>query len=255
MKPPPRLLDDALVAPELRRDLNRTASAPSAYDTVAGFAGLQAAIAGSMLPPAVGTEAASAIKTASAGSKGAAAAQTTAGLLGSVSAKVVATVVGTAAVVAISVASWPARPSTTVPAEARDLTLVAPLPAVPGPEPLAEPPARAAEPPTALATEPAATPRAPASQPNALRREIAQLGRIKAVLDRNPAQAYRLAQAGHREFSRGTLRQEREALAVLALASLHRRAEAESRARAFIARYPESPLRERLERMLHGEVE
>jgi hypothetical protein len=81
-----------------------------------------------------------------------------------------------------------------------------------------------------------------------LRREIADLGRIKALLESDPAQAYRLAQAGHREHRRGMLRHEREGLAVLALWNLDRRGDAEARSRAFLARYPNSPLRAEIER-------
>ena len=101
----------------------------------------------------------------------------------------------------------------------------------------------------ALRTVPAA-----ADADDALRREIAQLGAIKALVESHPGAAYRMAQAGHREFSRGMLREEREALAVLSLSQIGRRAEAEKRAQAFVARYPQSPLRERVQHLIDGQA-
>jgi hypothetical protein len=83
-----------------------------------------------------------------------------------------------------------------------------------------------------------------------LRREIAQLARIKALVDADPARAYRLAQQGDRAFARGMLRQEREALAIVALANSGHRAQAERRMRDFLLRYPNSPARERLQHVL-----
>jgi hypothetical protein len=79
-----------------------------------------------------------------------------------------------------------------------------------------------------------------------LRREIAQLARIKALLPAHPRDALQLAQAGNREFARGMLVQEREGIAVLALAQLGRQREASARARSFLTRFPDSPLRERI---------
>jgi hypothetical protein len=92
---------------------------------------------------------------------------------------------------------------------------------------------------------------APVRAAREARREIAQLGRIKALLARDPARAYRLAQQGHRSFARGVLRHEREGLAVLALFDLNRRPHAARRAQAFLARYPDSPLRAEIEQRLH----
>src|SRR4029078_3011945 len=88
-----------------------------------------------------------------------------------------------------------------------------------------------------------------------LRREIAQLGRIKALIDRDPNAAARLAIEGDREFRRGMLRQERGALAIFALLNAGRHAEATRRAQTFIERYPDGPSRARIERLLRGEQE
>jgi hypothetical protein len=255
-------------------------STPVAYDVAAGFAGFHAVIAGSLGSSAgagAGGQAAAQGKAAATATH-AAATTKTAGLLGSAGAKMALAAIGTAAVVAGSVAVWPARP--VVPSEPRHAgTVSSTAPSASPQPPIVDAPA--AQVPT-LALEPAMEPsnatRAPVAAPahrlarsrlalapsaaptqvdgdDALRREIAQLAQIKAVVDTDPAQAYRLAQAGHREFGRGMLRQEREALAVLSLSKLGRRTEAVSRARAFLARYPQSPLRESLERLLHPEIE
>lgn len=82
------------------------------------------------------------------------------------------------------------------------------------------------------------------------RREIDQLERIRATLERDPAAAYRLAQRSEQEFPNGMLREERQALEVLALAKSGEADAAARRARQFFARYPQSPLRELLESAL-----
>jgi hypothetical protein len=92
-------------------------------------------------------------------------------------------------------------------------------------------------------------PRRSPAQAAELQREVAQLGRIRQLLERDPRQALQLAQAGHREFGRGLLHQEREGLAVIALWRLGRSDEAAERTRAFVARYPQSALREQVERL------
>jgi hypothetical protein len=83
-----------------------------------------------------------------------------------------------------------------------------------------------------------------------MRLEIAELARIRALLATDPEQAYRLANAGHRRFVSGILRQEREGLAILALYQMGRRAEATRRSERFLESYPRSPLRAQLEREL-----
>jgi hypothetical protein len=149
-----------------------------------------------------------------------------------------------------------ARPTTTVPARTQvaGASASAPHPTTqPAPAPVpATVPVPGPVPAAAEARPPSAAPagaRAPAPD-QALQREVAQLGRIKQLLAGDPRQAYRLAQAGHREFRAGMLRHEREGLAILALWQLGRDREAQTRARAFLARYPESPLREQLTQRL-----
>jgi hypothetical protein len=81
-------------------------------------------------------------------------------------------------------------------------------------------------------------------------REIAQLARVKALLPRDPAAARRLIRVGQREFPEGVLVEEREGLDVLALIELGQAQRARAAAESFIARYPRSPLRPKLEQLL-----
>ena len=93
----------------------------------------------------------------------------------------------------------------------------------------------------------------PSAEDNSSRREIEQLQRIYATLDRDPAQAYRLARASLEELPRGPLRQEREGLAVIALWQSGQHPAARGLAERFLARYPESPLGERIRALLASE--
>jgi hypothetical protein len=281
MKPPPRLLDDPQAASALRDDLQRVKAAQSNYDLAAGLVGLQSAIAaGSLAPPAAAASTApSAAAAHGAGTAAQAAGATmSAGLLGALGAKLAAVVVGGVAVAAATVTAihWNARPAE--PLQARG---AAAQPSGPGstgvPSTVVRAPAVASA--TAEVAAPSATrpaeavvplqpvtgavantasqrPRFAADAPSdAVRREIAQLGLIKLALEQDPGKAYRLAQAGHRTFAKGVMTQEREALAILALFRLERRAEAQRRAQAFLERYPQSPLRERVQGALHAEGE
>jgi hypothetical protein len=245
MRPPPRLRDDPAVRSDLREDLQRTAATSPAYDAAAGLASLQAAVAALS---ASGADSAAAGAHAAAepmiangpGASAATTASTGAGagggtLLGSTAGKLALAASG-AALIAAGVVVWPR--STPQPPR----TATAPQQA----------PARV---PDAIDAELERI-RADAERAGdgeaaaALRREIDELGRIKALLERNPAEAYELAEGGHRRFAAGMLRHEREGLAVLALFELGRRSEALARTRAFLARYPASPLRAELQRRL-----
>ena len=93
----------------------------------------------------------------------------------------------------------------------------------------------------------------PSAEDNSSRREIEQLQRIYATLERDPAQAYRLARASLEELPRGPLRQEREGLAVIALWQSGQHPAARGLAERFLARYPESPLGERIRALLASE--
>ncbi len=77
-------------------------------------------------------------------------------------------------------------------------------------------------------------------------REVALLGRARAALTADPAEALLLTRQGQREFPRGVLGEEREAIAVLALVRLGQRAEGAARGQEFLTRYPNGPFTERV---------
>jgi type IV secretory pathway VirB10-like protein len=135
----------------------------------------------------------------------------------------------------------PARPAITV------QPVAPPAPAAPVVQQAAPTPAPSAQP--APANEVTAPAPASSAQPamRSSRREIAQLVRIRALLERDPAAAYRLALQSEREFPNGVLSEERQALQVLALAKSGSIDEAQRKANAFFARYPQSPLRDLIE--------
>jgi len=116
----------------------------------------------------------------------------------------------------------------------------------------AQPPPTAAEvvppPPPPPAAEVADTPgEAADEQGSSSRREIAQLVRIRALLQQDPLAAYRLAQRSEREFPRGVLSEERQALAIVALHRTGKRAAAAAQARTFFERFPLTPMRGTIE--------
>jgi hypothetical protein len=247
MKPPIRLRDDPQTAPELRADLERSASAASEYDVAAGLIGLQAAI-GAPMPP-VGSGGAASSGASVTGTAGAAAKVGGLSALGAGSIKLVLVgVVATGGAAAITTA-WLDRPHTDIAPVAADERPVAgpnsSARAVQVPQP--SPPQPAAPTPYLAPVPPAPTDDAAQV---ALRSEIAQLGRIKALVDEDPARAYELVRAGQREFAPGILRHEREALAVRALWNMGSRDAARREARRFLERYPQSPLRPRIEQLL-----
>lgn len=85
-----------------------------------------------------------------------------------------------------------------------------------------------------------------------LERELTQLGQIRQALVKSPGTALALADAGHREFKAGVMHEEREALAVIALASRGSRAAFETRAGRFLKAYPNSGFRERVANLLEA---
>lgn len=108
-------------------------------------------------------------------------------------------------------------------------TLAAPLPS--------------ASPPSSPGTPEASASASPADGPA---EELALLVRIKQKVSSDPAVALALVDEGHRRFPRGSFHQERESIAVLALAQLGRGAEARARAKHFLDAHPQSPYAERL---------
>lgn len=231
--PPPRLLFDPATPAELRTDLTRVARATHEYDAAQGLSAFQQSLkaldggGGAALAP----ESALSSATSAGSSAGAAWAAKT----------LIAALIGTGAWTAWT--SWQER---------------APLPTSHQPPPAAAP-ARAAnahtEAPASLPTPDIAPPvaatassgRPIAPQRPAAHREIEQLEQVKALLPTDPAAAYRLAQQSAREFPSGVLREEREGLSVIALWRLGKHAQAHARAAQFLERYPQSPLRARIE--------
>lgn len=240
MKQPPRLIDDPEAGARLRDDLQRAASAaPVRYDAAAGLASLQAAIAAPSVSPATGAESAACGSAATTGATGTASVATKVAL-GSLGA--VALIAGAVAVTTIGgpAPRSPAQPAWPAASAAAPANADAPSP----PSAAAVP--SSTEPAAELASDELPQRALPPDPDGKLRREIAQVARIKALLRRSPGDAYRLAQQGNREFPNGVLVQEREGLAILSLAALGRRAEASRRAETFLSRFPDSPLRERI---------
>ena len=110
-----------------------------------------------------------------------------------------------------------------------------------GVEPAAES-AEATRPPSPPQPVPASEASVPAAGAGDVRREIAQLAEVRrAFEDGEFAAALTLADAGNRRFSGGLLYEEREAIAVRALAELGRPADARKRGERYLARFPSGP--------------
>jgi hypothetical protein len=85
---------------------------------------------------------------------------------------------------------------------------------------------------------------------DALRNEVELIGRARAALPRDPAAALALLEEHRREFPRGALVEERDAIRVLALAALGRIEQARHEAQMFLRAYPFSPHAERVRRAI-----
>jgi hypothetical protein len=260
MKPPVRLVEDPTVPLRVRTDLKRAAESAVPYDTAVGLALLHASIASTAV--AASTHAAP-LAGSVAGATQAVAGANQAGLMGKLlgiaGSGAFKLSVGTAVLVGTAVAGHELATGPRA-KTAPSGVLIAPSATLPpvlvdrGP---ATTPSPAEQVPTTMRE--AAGVNLPRSEPSRQldvdaerRREIDQLGQIKSLFDRDPAQAYALAESGHRVFRRGILWPEREALAVLALAKLGRRSEATARAKQFLARYPHSPSRARIVELVAG---
>jgi hypothetical protein len=110
-----------------------------------------------------------------------------------------------------------------------------PPPSASAPEPLPAPPAAAPAP--AVETGPVTN----------LAGEVQLLQRAQQALGANAAQALALTEEHKRRFPSGVLAQEREMVALEALVRLGRRDVARARAASFLAKFPESPHRRRIE--------
>jgi hypothetical protein len=80
--------------------------------------------------------------------------------------------------------------------------------------------------------------------------EFALLRAARQALEDHPQRALAISEEHARRFPVGMLAQERETIAVEALAKLGRTAQAQTRARAFLAAHPESPYKNRIDAAL-----
>jgi hypothetical protein len=248
---PVRLLDDPSMPDLLREDLAEAANQPlPPVDMAVGLASLQASIRAGSVAAASGSGATVKAAALAHGSWwGGALIGLGAGLVG-------------------AAAIWLAPPLTRSPPppDPPRIEVAAPLPiAAPAP-PIPEPSTASAALPSALAPLPSARPALPAPSPSASSpsspsnpeasasaspadgpaEELALLVRIKQKASSDPAVALALVDEGHRRFPRGSFYQERESIAVLALAQLGRATEARARAKLFLDAHPQSPYAERL---------
>ncbi len=105
-----------------------------------------------------------------------------------------------------------------------------------------------------LATTPIGSPAASAALEESVLpdgEEYKLLRSARGALSTDPSRALTLTDEHKRRFSGGMLSQEREAIAIEALARVGRRAEAATRLARFARQFPNSPYRGRLEGMLH----
>lgn len=271
MKAPVRLLEDPRQPAELRGDLQQMAASEVDYDSARGLAGLSAALAspapvgdelGANLDPFAASPAEALEATPQAAGAGAAASGFSVAvkltLLAAASGMVAlgASLIGTerardsAPDRASSPASAALLPSAIQPSAVRPSSHdgIRPTPTAALEQPSPPRTAAAAAEPTPV--EPAASRASARPGPSPSRREITQLNRIRALLERDPAAAHRLIGVAQREFPAGVLREEREGLAAIALFELGQPERARRQAERFVARYPNSPLRARVERLL-----
>lgn len=232
MTEPRRIVDDPSVDSELRAAVDRAAREPlPPFDVTSGLARFReaaAALPAAPLPPATAAPALPRLGWLAAG--GAA--------------------IG---LVAWLVASNGARSSAGhVSGPPRDLvpaTPVAPIASAP-PAPSAADSRVESQPraPSAASAGPASSthalpPPAPTIDRAALlAEEVRHLAEVRGLAASDPAAAARAADEGHARFRGGQLYQEREALAITALARAGRRALARQRAERFLQAFPRSPL-------------
>jgi hypothetical protein len=240
---PRRLLDDDGTSAVLRRDLANARAADLDYDVDAAVARFEAGLANPATPA---TEAAAGVKSGATW-----------------------WIVGGGAVSAAALAWSVGRDSTSARVEPVSPTVVQ--------SPASEPP-RASEPPTpppsiAAPTEarkamvpaaptPTRKPRAPAASSAAsppdddtLAREMAATAAAKRALASDPARALELVAAANREFGKSVYAEDREGIAVLALARLGRDAEALARGKAYLAAHPKGSYADRIRDVLGADAE
>lgn len=95
--------------------------------------------------------------------------------------------------------------------------------------------------PSAQVVSPKRPPKRAPLSPETLAAEVRNLAELRRLVASDPAAAVGFADEGHRRFAEGALYQEREAVAISALARAGRQAEAHRRGARFLARFPRSP--------------
>lgn len=288
MTDPKRLLDDPQVSAALREDLRAAKNHKPAYDVAAGLAALHTALDASVAAggqavaqgaATAGTQAGASGQVAAAAKVGAGAAATKAGaatvgakLAGVTALGKAAAALGlvTASAVGVQMMS-PGAPAPTAPPQVAPAAQTVGVPALPAPTapaptapapsvpatgedtavpPVAEPAVRLGMPAQGARDAPRRRRLGEGAGELRLRRETSQLARLKRTVHSDPGAALALAEAGHRRFPNGLFRPEREGLAVVALSELGRTREARRRGRAWLARYPTSPIRPQVEAAL-----
>lgn len=105
--------------------------------------------------------------------------------------------------------------------------------------------------PSAPVSAPAPTPTVDA--PDLVDAEVRQAATVRSAARTDPAEALALAAEGDRQFPKGLLHAEREAIAIEALARLGRTSEAKTRGEAFANAYPSHPRTGRIRAIVSGE--
>lgn len=263
--PPLRLRDDPEAPPLARADLERAAHAPaSGFDAAKGLAAFETAIrhgnvagvcsAGSGIAGAIGKGVISGVllvggAVAMLAPKGTSApdAPPPTKLLAASSAgdlRASPSVPAPTAEIESRPRDMPNPPAPSIPSRA------SPRGAGPLGSAVASGPSRASEAAVASARDQHPSSATPAVSD--LQLEMDLVARMRAAEPGDPSQALMLAEEGRRRFPGGFFAQEREALAIEALARLGRKAEATERARAFLASYPKSHFAERLRGLTGG---
>lgn len=104
----------------------------------------------------------------------------------------------------------------------------------------------AASPSASRVSSPVRSPVEAPSRADMLREEMAHVAQMRSLVTSQPAKVVQMAGEGHKRFPKGLFYQEREALAIQALAAMGRRAEARTRGEQFLRAFPSSPMAERI---------
>jgi len=219
LKPPPRLADDPAIAPDVQEGLAQLASMDLPFDVATGLSSLQNAVGTAAAP------AGSALSTGALVAGGVALVLAGAGLYAWLAPRATKPDMQQQA----STAAATPKPTPTLPSVPAAVT-----------EPVAPPPI--------IAKTDASTQDGQRSveRDTPLEREVALIVQAKALVHDKPRAALSLLRRLEREHPRGALTEERAGLRVLALWAAGEVERASAERSAFLDRYPQSPMRERL---------